>query len=450
MADVQAGKPLITLLKPGTGVTPGGNTPITIDGALVSLVSNIANGVPIDVNLIDSSGNPVPNGAISQAGNVFNARIIDVTPISVNTVPQGNIDNWQNIEIDVDDKNGNPITPIITKVGNTINLDIAGQTPLSINATPAGAIDNWDNINIDVDDKNGNPITPTVSIIGNNINLDIAGNTPLQVNGGASIGVIPNWDLADILLRDQFANVVPLVSSSIAGSQVTLNINNNPAPSGVAFQTAQGTQYNTFANYDEGWRMRNAWFDYVPPTSPAKVAALDYTQGANSFYILKQALIVDGVSSTTRFVDVDGGQTWSTTNNKNLVTIDKLTGLMFTRTYISSTKSWSLLLTDADAYSITVDGVVYDDWFMISAAEYMAIFGIYRGSGNWADPFTGINIMSGSFPNGNVHTATTYEPSSTNDIQARADSGGFGGFANGLKSGNLQTVFIRKCRNLIS
>lgn len=447
MADIQAGKPLITLLKIGSGSGPA-TTPITIDGALVSLAGNVQNGVPIDVNLVDSSGNPVPNGPISQVGNVFNAEIIDVTTVSVNAAPQGSVDNWQNIEIDVDDKNGNPITPTITKVGNTINLDIAGVTPISVNTVPQGNVDNWDNIEIDVDDKNGNPITPAITKVGNTINLDIAGNTPFQVNGGASPGVVPNWDLFDIRLRDQFGGVIAPTSVSVVGSIITINENVPPAGSGIAFQIAQGTQYTSYANFDEGWRMQNGWFDYVPPLAPLKRAYLDYTQGANSFYVLGEALTVAGISSTTRFVSITGNQVFTGGTNRDKVLIDKLTGLMMYRVYDQGTAIWTAALNNADAFSVTVDGVTYNDWYLISAAEAMAMFGNFRGN-VWNDPVTGIGLTV-SWPIGYNHTATTYAEITTQATSYRTHSANGGGMYSNAKTNSYPQIFIRKCRNLIS
>lgn len=408
MATFKAGKALISMDKPGTGSGPG-VTPIDIIGADVSLTGNITDGVPITVNLVDSSGNPVPNGVITQTGNVFDAEIDDTTPISVNTAPQGTVDNWQNIEIDVDDKNGNPITPVITKIGNIINLDIAGTTPI-------------------------------------------------QVNGGASIGSIPNWDLSDIRLRDQSNNVVPLVSSSIAGSQVTLNINNYPAPSGVAFKVIPCSQYTTYNTEDEGWRMQNGWWDYVPPTYPEKVAELDYSIGANFHYQLKTSLRVGSVSSTTRFVDVDGGQTWSATQNKNYATIDKLTGLMFIRwSDLIVAKVYTTAITDCAAFSFTIGGVTYDDWYIASLAEFAAIFGTFAKSGAWLDPRTSAAITSGSsggFITGRLFTSTTRQDvlPATEVVCGRLDNtfSQYGGLSVSKTSTQLQYIAIRKCRNLIT
>ena len=377
------------------------------------------------------------------------------TPISVNTIAQGTINNGVNIEIDVDDKNGNPITPVITKVGNTLNLDIAGQTPLQINATPAGFIDNWDTIFIDVDDKNGNPLTQGVSflasIVGNTINLDISGTTPLQVNGGASIGVIPNWDLADIRLRDQSANVVPLVSSSISGSQVTLNINNNPAPSGVLLQAPTPEIYTLYQNGDAGWRFQNGWYDYVAPTNPAKIAELDYTQNANWQFLLKTALSVNGVSSTRRFVDVLGGQTFPAANNCNVAVLDKLTGLLWYRQVTPlGTGNWADAITASQGYSVTINGITYSDWFIPTIGEFQTVWQYQHmpADSSLVDTITGVNLILINGLIDQMWSATTQRANTANALT-------FTGEKNyveriGKTATNMGRVYIHKAFNLIS
>jgi hypothetical protein len=461
MPDI--GKPLISITPQSTG-GGGGVTTIDIQGSSSLFSGNVTNGVPITIDLVDSLGNLIPNGAVTQVGNAFEAEVVDTTNYSVNSVPVSTIDNWSVIDIQVVDKNGGAIAPTLSQVGNVIGLTIAGQTPLDVNATPSGFVANWDTISIDVDDKNGNPITGAalgLSIVGNNIDFNIAGNTPLQVNGGASIGVIPNWDLADILLRDQGANVVPLVSSSISGSQVTLNINNYPAPSGVALKVPPPTQYTIYATgatpEDEGWRWQNGWWNYVAPSSPEKVADLDYSVlSPNYWYTLKYALRVGSTLSTTRFVDILGGQAWAAVNGRDYVTIDKLTGLMFIRLFSLSTAqaNWQTQIDNVAALSVTVDGVTYNDWYIPTAAEYQAVFGTFRTSGNWVDPNTSNNIVAnggGSWQTGNYWTSTTRGDLTSHACVGRADIA-FGQYAGSSvsKTGtNLPTIAVRNARNLI-
>lgn len=520
----EIGKPSIIITPPTTG-GGGGTTPIEIDGALYTFNGTITNGIAIQVNLVDSGGNLVPNVGVTQVGNVFAAEIIDFTPIEVNGVSVGDVDNWILIEVETFDKNGNPIsavstltgnvleldiagtTPLeinavsyaspidnwdtvnidvdnkngimlvqgvdftVTKVGNLINFDIGGQTALTVNTNASGYVTNWDTIDIDIDDKNGNMLVEgtsfTKSILGNNISFDIAGNHPITINGGPIVGNVPNWDSENISILDQLGNVVVPTSQSIVGSQVTLNIVNNPAPSGVAFKVppnGQTTQYAIGATpEDEGWRWANGFWDYVAPTSPAKVAELDYTltTGNNFWYRLQQPLVVAGISSTIRFVDVDGGQTWSTTNNKHWVTIDKLTGLMFIRLRDQAPTAqsvWQNMIDLCAALSLTVAGNTYSDWFMPSLTEMAYLFGGVRTSTNWVDAVTGGStyIMTGSSSSWNtgVYWTATTRPDLTTAVQMhRADTtfAMFGAISQNKSGGAaVPCVPIRKCRNLIT
>jgi hypothetical protein len=194
-------------------------------------------------------------------------------------------------------------------------------------------------------------------------------NQEIQNNGVAS-GFIPSVGTINVT-----TNASP-TSFTITGRTIDIVVPSGSTPSGVLFQRPILQQYTSFANYDEGWRAQNGWNSaYTPPSNPAAIAELDYSLGANYWYRLKNNLIVGGVSNKIRFVDVDGGQTWSSTGNKNLITIDKLTGLGIYRFTLPST-TWALHLSAADSLSITVNGVVYNNWFLTALCEYNAFFGI--------------------------------------------------------------------------
>jgi hypothetical protein len=145
-----------------------------------------------------------------------------------------------------------------------------------------------------------------------------------------------------------------------------------PKLDGVLFKTIEPSQYTSYRTGDEGWRVQNGWFDYTPPTNPAAVAELDFTS-ANALFVLANPLVVNGVSSTTRFVDVNGIQAFSSTGNANLVIIDKLTGLMYTRTVVTG-GTWNDAIDAALAYSIVVNSVTYDDWFLYSKLEAQSMW----------------------------------------------------------------------------
>lgn len=215
------------------------------------------------------------------------------------------------------------------------------------------------------------------------------------------------------------------------------------APSGVLFKTIEPSQYTSYRTGDEGWRVQNGWFDYTPPSNPAAVAELDFTS-ANFFWVLKNNLVVNGVSSKTRFVDVDGVQTFSATGNKNLVVIDKLTGLMYLRNVIGST-NWDTVIDAALSYSVVVNSQTFDDWFIFSKNEANSIYGQTYASVNInVDGQTGVSILAGT---GNLFTSTTDNSPTTNAyyweatprvIQPISKTTGIGGLA------------VRNARNLIT
>jgi hypothetical protein len=214
------------------------------------------------------------------------------------------------------------------------------------------------------------------------------------------------------------------------------------APSGVLFKTIEPSQYTSYRTGDEGDRVQNGWFDYTPPSNPAAVAELDYSS-ANYFWLLKNNLVVNGVSSKTRFVDVDGGQTFSATGNKNLVVIDKLTGMMYSRNLVGGT-NWDTCIDSALSYSIVVNGITLDDWFLYSKKEAESVYQTYASVALNIDGQTGIVYFNSA---GNLFTSTTdnspttsayYWEAALRVLQPIAKTTGIGGLA------------IRNARNLIT
>ena len=189
--------------------------------------------------------------------------------------------------------------------------------------------------------------------------------------------------------------------STLVGNTLTATLA-TPTPSGVALQFPNPSQGISTRLYDTGWRAQNGWYAYTPPVYPAKYAQLDTTLGANQWYRLKTALSVNGVSSTNRFVDLSGVQGWSALNNLNLAVLDKLTGLMITRTPITTgggSATWiSQITTTSQSYTATINGNTYSDWYVIGLSELMAIFGTYVGTTtNWVDPTTSLAIMPANY-----------------------------------------------------
>jgi hypothetical protein len=202
--------------------------------------------------------------------------------------------------------------------------------------------------------------------------IDVNFNGTLEGQANANIPI-------DVNLTDGVNPVTP-TSVALTGNDLDIVIPPVSIPSGVLFKTIEPTQYTSYRTGDEGWRVQNGFYNYTPPTHPKVIAELDMTS-TTFFNVLESPLIVNGVSSTTRFVDVNGIQAFSSTGNADLVVIDKLTGMMYSRTNFSNV-IWDSAIDNALSYSITVNSIVYDDWFLVSKKEIESI----------AHQFAGINV----------------------------------------------------------
>jgi len=216
-----------------------------------------------------------------------------------------------------------------------------------------------------------------------------------------------------------------------------------PKLDGVLFKTIEPSQYASYRTGDEGWRAQNGFFDYTPPTNPAAVAELDYTS-PNFFNVLKTPLVVNGVSSTTRFTDVNGIQAFSATGNANLVVIDKLTGLMYNRNSITSVATWNNCIDNALAYSLVVNSFTYNDWFLASKEEFESVYHLYAGINPENDTLTGVQVICNSL---NIASSTTNPTNTANYFY----------FERALrylqpitKTVGLNVLYVRNARNLIT
>jgi hypothetical protein len=214
------------------------------------------------------------------------------------------------------------------------------------------------------------------------------------------------------------------------------------SPSGVAFMPIIPSQYTSYRTGDEGWRAQNGWFDYTPPATPKTVARLNYAN-ANNFNVLQDPLVVNGVSSTVRFVDVNGVQVFTTTGNANLVVIDKLTGRMYYRISLSA-RSWNACIDDALSFSVTVNSILYDDWFLGSSNEVKSIFHDFAGVNPEVDTLSAVTLLPIS---GNYFTATTDANNTSNAMWYSRAARSIRPY---IKSENLNPIFVRDCKNLIT
>jgi hypothetical protein len=216
-----------------------------------------------------------------------------------------------------------------------------------------------------------------------------------------------------------------------------------PKLDGVLFKTIEPSQYTSYRTGDEGWRAQNGFFDYTPPTNPAAVAELDYTS-PNFFNVLKNNLVVNGVSSKTRFVDVNGIQAFSSTGNANRVVIDKLTGMMYSRAALPAV-GWDLSIDNALSYSITVNGIIYDDWYLISLKEIQSIIHQFAGISPQNDTLTNVALWN---PTNNCFTSTTNPNITLNAYRFITGTRQIDNFFKPETS--IGQLYIRNARNLIT
>jgi len=270
--------------------------------------------------------------------------------------------------------------------------------------------------------------------------------TILEVNG-EEFTTLSCGNTYDLVVKDADGNVV----GEKIGSEWIVPA--SASQDGVLLEWPTGQQYTSFRTGDEGNRIQNNFFDYVKPAYPKAIAQLDNSLGANRWWRLTENVEVAGVSSKIRFVDVDGGQTWSGTGDKNRITIDKLTGLGFYRKTgdLGGAKTWNSAIDDALSFSTVVDGVTYSDWYIASAEEVQALFGeIGSITGSTiADPVSGNNILEISAVIERYWTSTT-----------QSNSGGANAYIKGWNpstfltlSGKTSTwgsIYIFDARSLIT
>jgi hypothetical protein len=273
-----------------------------------------------------------------------------------------------------------------------------------------------------------------------------SGPTEIDVNfNGTLEGQADTTIPIEVNLTDGVNPVTP-TSVALTGNDLDIVIPAPVVPSGILFKTIIPTQYTSYRTGDEGWRVQNNWFDYTPPIAPKVISELDYTS-ANFFNVLESPLIVNGVSSTTRFVDVNGIQAFSSTGNANLVVIDKLTGLMYANN-ISTLRNWDVTIDDALAYSITVNSILYDDWFLTSKQEILSIFHDYAGIGAQIDTLTSVDLFPVLSAIDTVWCATTYANLTTAAHRYQRNVRGIS--AIGKTADVNGRIYVRNARNLIT
>ena len=270
----------------------------------------------------------------------------------------------------------------------------------------------------------------------------VVSDSVLTLNSGAFLNVKAQASQNIQLLSS--VDDSPIVPVSVVGPVIKVAPGGG-TPSGVLFQKQIPTQYTAYRTGDVGDRVQSAWFNYIPPATPKVIAELDFTN-ANFFTTMKNPLVVDGVSSVRRFVDVDGGQTWSATGNKNLATIDKLTAKMWRRLQIGTT-SWANHIDNALSYSVVIDGITYDDWYLASLDEILQVFHNYAGVNGNVDPATSAAYLEINISN-NITTANTNPSNTAQCWYFDNASRNYAALSKASTGGAV--YYVRKCDNLIT
>lgn len=265
----------------------------------------------------------------------------------------------------------------------------------------------------------------------------------IYVNTGL-VGPFDSTSDVNVFLEDTGGNPITPTSSVLVGNDLTITAN-IPVPSGVALQFPNPSRGVSVATGDTGWRAQNGWFNYTPPTYPAKYAQLDTTVGANQWYRLKTALTVNGITSTERFVDLSGVQGWPLLNNLNVAVLDKLTGLMFTRGYLFATANWGTTINNALSYSVVINGNTYSDWYVPCTEEMVSFYGTYATSSSWIDALTSVVIMSGL--TGTAHTA---DANAGVGIEGLIQFSANGSFYSSSSNQFYNQIYVHDARSLIS
>ena len=295
--------------------------------------------------------------------------------------------------VNVNKSDGTLISAVSVKAENTTSYNVGDSNVTNSDSS------------YDVDVK----ATESLSLPDSQINVN-------SVDSGDVVSV----KTIDVNLEDSVGDPVTPTSVGLVGNTLTIEVSTGSSPSGVLFKetdaNGQRTQYDT-TGIDAGALAQSGWFSsIVKPPNPKVIAQLDYTL-SNYHFRLKDPLVVNGVSSTNRFVDVNGIQAFSSTSNADKVLIDKLTGLMWYRHELAGTMSsfgtsklWQAGLDDIAAHSIVIKGITYDDWVAPTINQWGGILLNYTSGG--------LDLKDGTIDLMRINSMITGNTSESNTAQA--------------------------------
>jgi hypothetical protein len=362
------------------------------DGSLISSRSILAEGTD-SYNVPDSI---IANSDNSYIANVMatDSLVLPDQDLNVNGNKEGDVPSVKNIDIEIEDNLSNFITPdSITITGGVLMIEVpAGvNLPIEVNGNNEGSIFSIGTIEIEVTDG-VSPVTPNdVTVSGRNVTIEVpdgdiensdASYTASVESGGVLVlpdqtievntvneGSIPSVGTIEIDITDGTNPVTP-DDVTISGRTITIEVPSGASPSGILYSfPALSGQWTSFRTGDDGWLAQNGWYDYTRPANPLYVQELDLSL-SDYYYRLKHNNVF---GNKLRFTDVDGAQVFGSTGNKNLVFIDHLTGLMWTRTRIVNA-NWDTFIDTSLTHSVTVDSVLYDDWAAPSIEIFKQLF----------------------------------------------------------------------------
>jgi hypothetical protein len=420
----------------------------------------------------DSLGNVLYTGTIPSGGSTtevignstLNVNKSDGTLISSRSILAEGTDSYNvgDSSAVLKDEDGNVLSTTPIKATETEDI-VAPNGDVSVNSVAFDDVLSGGTLNIEVLKSTGNDQIGSkqgqywrigdsnITNSDSTYDVDVKATESLilpdsQINvNSVDSGDVVSVKTIDVNLEDSLGAPVTPTSVGLVGNTLTIEVPSGASPSGVLLQFPTPSQYTSFRTGDEGWRAQNGWFDYVPPAQPAAIAELDYTS-ASQWYLLKNDIEVNGVASKQRFVDLNGVQTWGATNNVNAAVLDKLTGLMFTR-LVGGTQ-WVGSIDNAQTYSVTINGVVYNDWYLMSLNEAVAIFGTFF-TPNWTDPLTSANIWGKSQVLS--YLATTHPNATGNAFRLFGGTNGNHYDTPGKSAGGADMlVYVRKAFNLIT
>jgi len=382
----------------GTPTPPTSSCPVAIITINGVSYGSVASGNTEDIAVVDGSGTPV--GSLVSGNWVVTSTCSDATAVLKNSL------------------------------GTTISTTlIASGASANITAPDGSAV---------LKNTASTTLSTTAILSGGSSDITAPDST-ITINS-ATFSPYVSGATSNILVKDGTGTQV----GSKVGSEWI--VPSGSTPSGVLLNVPLGMQYTSYRTGDVGWRLQNGYFTYSPPANPKVIAQLDSTLGATAWFQLKEALVVGGVSSKIRFVDVNGVQGFGATDNVQDILIDKLTGIgmyRFPEDFAAAT--WNNCIDTGLSLSIVVKGVTYANWYLQSVEEYLKVFGITSISGSVVrDPITLVNIMGPSVGS-TYHTSTSYENPTTLSVVHSYDQP-----TTDNKSASRSAIYVFDARSLIT